>query len=106
MAYQQGEGFELIDLINKVEQWADDRNLIEGSDPKSQFHKLIQEAAELSESICKGKDATDDVGDVLVVLIILAKQLKLNIVDCLAFSYDEIKDRKGRMLNGVFHKEV
>ncbi|MNZ76083.1 hypothetical protein D3C78_945780 [compost metagenome] len=105
MTYQLGEGNELIVLMNEVEKWAEARNLIEGSTPHAQFHKLIQEAAELSESICKGKDATDDIGDVFVVLIILAKQLGLNIVDCLAFSYDEIKDRKGKMVNGVFVKE-
>lgn len=88
-----------------VEQWAKDRNLIEGSTPKDQFHKLIQECAELSESLCKGKDAKDDIGDILVVLIIIAKQLDLCIIDCLAHAYDEIKDRKGIMREGVFIKE-
>ena len=88
-----------------VEQWAKDRNLIAGSTPKDQFHKLVQEAAELSESLCKGKDAKDDLGDILVVLIIIAKQLDLELVDCLAHAYDEIKDRKGEMIDGVFIKE-
>ena len=88
-----------------VEQWAKDRNLVEGSTPKDQFHKLIQECAELSESLCKGKDAKDDIGDILVVLIIIAKQLDLCIIECLAHAYDEIKDRKGKMREGVFIKE-
>ena len=84
-----------------VEQWAKDRNLIAGSTPKDQFHKLIQEAAELSESLCKGKDAKDDLGDILVVLIIIAKQLDLELIDCLAHAYEDIKDRKGKMVDGV-----
>ena len=88
-----------------VEQWAKDRNLIAGSSPKDQFHKLIQECSELSESLCKGEDAKDDLGDILVVLIIIAKQLDLCLIDCLAFAYEEIKDRKGVMIDGMFIKE-
>ena len=88
-----------------VLQWAKDRNLIEGSNPKDQFHKLIQECAELSESICKGNDVDDDIGDILVVLIILSEQLGVNPVSCLADAYYEIKDRKGVMRDGIFIKE-
>lgn len=94
------------DLKWKVESWAEARNLISGSTPKDQFHKLIQECAELSDNICKGRDATDDVGDVLVVLIIMAKQLGLDLVKCLDHAYNDIKDRKGRMIDGVFVKEA
>lgn len=88
----------------KVIQWAKDRNLIEGSDPKQQFHKLIQECAELSESLCKGKDASDDIGDVTVVLLIMCEQLGLDFEACLAKAYDDIKDRKGVMRDGIFIK--
>lgn len=89
----------------KVESWAQDRNLIEGSTPKDQFHKLIQECAELSENLCKGKDTTDDIGDILVVLIIITKQLGLDLTQCLSHAYEDIKDRKGKMIDGVFVKE-
>ena len=94
------------DLITKVQQWAIDRNLVEGSDAKSQFHKLIQECGELSDSICKDKNASDDIGDILVVLIIICQQLKLDLAECLAVAYDDIKDRKGIMKDGVFIKEA
>lgn len=94
------------DLIQKVEQWAEARNLVKGSDAKNQFHKLIQECGELSDSICKQKDASDDVGDILVVLIILCQQLGLNLEECLEVAYDDIKDRKGVMIDGVFIKEA
>ena len=46
----------MINLIRKVLSWASDRNLIKGSTPHAQFHKLIQECAELSDNMCKGKD--------------------------------------------------
>lgn len=105
MTYEDVQAIRFITLLSLVGKWAEDRNLIEGSKPKDQFHKLIQESAELSESLCKGKDATDDIGDILVVLIILAKQLGLDLVDCLDYAYNEIKDRKGVMKDGIFIKE-
>ena len=36
-----------------ISQWHKDRNLIEGSTDKDQYLKLIQEAGELSDNICK-----------------------------------------------------
>lgn len=92
-------------LIESVKSWAKDRNLIEGSTPKDQCLKLVQEVGELSDSLCKGKPAIDDIGDCIVVLIILAEQLGLSVEDCLYHSYQEIKDRKGRMQNGIFIKQ-
>lgn len=38
-------------------------------------------------------------------LVIIAAQLGLSFEGCVAAAYDEIKDRKGRMVNGVFIKE-
>ena len=52
-----------------IGQWHRDRNLIDGSSDKDQYMKLIQEAGELSDSLCKGKDIKDDIGDMMVVLI-------------------------------------
>ena len=37
-----------------ISQWHKDRNLIDGSTDKDQYLKLIQEAGELSDNICKG----------------------------------------------------
>jgi len=39
------------------------------------------------------------------VLTILATQNGLQIEDCIAQAYDEIKDRRGVMKDGVFVKE-
>ena len=93
------------ELIGKITQWHHDRNLIEGATDKDQYCKLIQEAGELSDSICKGKSVADDIGDMMVVLINIAERNGLSLADCLSKAWDDIKDRKGRMQDGVFIKE-
>jgi len=47
----------------------------------------------------------DAIGDVQVVLIILAAQYYLYVDDCLNTAYLQIKDRKGKTVNGIFIKE-
>jgi len=96
----------MITWVERIKQWHYDRNLIEGSDDKTQFAKLIQEAGELSDNICKGKDIRDDIGDMIVVLINIAERNKVSITECLEVAYNDIKDRKGRMVDGVFVKEA
>ena len=93
------------ELIKKVAQWHHDRNLIEGASDKDQFCKLIQEAGELSDSICKGKDVKDDIGDMIVVLINIAERNNVSLEECLLNAQDDIKDRKGKMVDGIFIKE-
>ena len=72
---------------------------------KDQLAKLIQEMGELSDNICKGKDVSDDIGDMMVVLINIAERNNLSIEHCLEVAYNDIKDRKGKMIDGVFVKE-
>lgn len=98
-------GITLQRLIADVRMWHYNRNLIIGSTDKDQFHKLIQECAELSDSLCKGKDIKDDIGDILVVLINIAERNRLTLQECLQVAYDDIKHRKGKMIDGVFVKE-
>jgi NTP pyrophosphatase (non-canonical NTP hydrolase) len=91
-----------------IRQWAQDRNLIEGSDLKSQFVKLIEEAGELANAIGKKNDIefADAIGDMFVVLTILAAQNRMHIEDCIDGAWQEIKDRKGKMLDGIFQKDA
>jgi len=90
-----------------IRRWAKDRNLIEGSTVQAQFVKLIEEIGELAEAIAKGRDGQfmDSIGDAFVVLTILAAQKDIEIEECIAHAWDEIKDRKGKMVNGTFVKE-
>jgi hypothetical protein len=98
-------GNDLVKLVGNVVSWHYERNLIKGSTDKDQYCKLIQEAGELSDSICKGKDVSDDIGDMLVVLINIAERNNLSLSACLERAWDDIKHRKGQMVDGVFIKE-
>ena len=90
-----------------IRQWAHARNLIEGSTPDRQIIKLFEEAEELEEAIIKDdrEEYIDAIGDCVVVLTIMAAQRGLNIEDCIGAAYEQIKDRKGRMVDGIFVKE-
>ena len=95
----------LMTLIKKVVQWHHDRNLIDGSTDKDQTLKLAQELGELSDSVCKGKDIRDDIGDMLVVMLNIAERNHVTLGECLERAWQDIKDRKGKMIDGIFVKE-
>lgn len=152
-------------LITNVQQWSIDRGL-DKADSKKQMLKLYEEFGELASGLAKGNKEVvkDSIGDVVVVLIILAQQQDLekisdfkfphgrlskqdimleasenvgiisNLVrrnlkceghivylisylrliakdenlkfeDCLLQAWNEIKDRKGKLIDGVWVKE-
>ena len=94
-----------MSVEDKIVLWHHNRNLIKGSTDKDQFMKLVQEMGELSDNICKGRDIRDDIGDIMVVLINIAERNGLSLQECLEVAYNDIKDRKGRMVEGVFVKD-
>ena len=91
---------------NKIIMWAYQRNLND-AEPAKQMLKLMEEVGELASGLAKdNKDVViDSIGDIYVVLTILALQLNLNIEKCIDMAYEQIKDRKGKLINGVFVKE-
>ena len=153
-------------LITNVQQWSIDRGL-DKADSKKQMLKLYEEFGELASGLAKGNKEVvkDSIGDVVVVLIILAQQQGIesisdfNIIcnhlqpnnlmpkasetiglislqvrwtkdeieelivrlisylrtiakyeglkfeDCLSQAWNEIKDRKGKLIDGVWVKE-
>ena len=97
----------LSELVALIQNWAWDRNLIDGSTPNAQMLKLMEEVGELAGGVCKDKADVikDSIGDVFVVLTIIAAQMGWSIEECVQAAYAEIKDRKGRMVQGVFVKE-
>ena len=95
----------MIERTNDIRQWHRDRNLIDGATDKDQLAKLIQEMGELSDNICNGKDIKDDIGDMIVVLINIAERNNVSITECLNQAWHDIKDRKGKMIDGIFVKE-
>ena len=94
-------------ITELIENWAEARNLIKGSKPEKQMIKTMEEVTELIDAITNGSefDIMDAIGDVAVTLIIIARQCGFSFDTCLIHAYNEIKDRKGKMVNGIFVKE-
>jgi hypothetical protein len=95
----------LEQLEMRIVLWHRDRNLIEGSTDAAQHTKLVEEVKELETNILLSQPVIDDIGDCLVVLINIAERNGLSLFDCLSHAYNDIKDRKGKMVDGVFVKE-
>ena len=93
-------------LVKLVEKWSIDRDLHEAESSK-QMLKTLEELGEVASALAKNKpeELKDGIGDVIVTLIILAQQQGLSVEECLEYAYNEIKNREGKMVNGVFVKE-
>ena len=93
-------------LIGKVEKWFIDRNL-HSLNGAGQLTKLTEEVRELEDAFISEDRAKeiDAVGDIMVVLIGYCLQRNLSLQMCLESAYEEIKDRKGKVIDGVFVKE-
>ncbi len=92
-------------LEPKIIKWAEDRGIFHCSDPKTQVLKTVSEVGELADSVAAGRCVKDDIGDIIVTLVLLAEMHETTIGECLEVAYDEIKGRKGRMVNGTFVKD-
>ena len=82
------------------------------TDPKIQWMRITEEVGEIRDVLLKPTKFTepqaalkDAIGDTLVTIIVLAHQLDLDVTECLGIAYEEIKNRKGKMINGTFVKE-
>ena len=97
---------DMNELVIAVEQWFVDRGL-DKADPTKQMLKLFEEASEIASGMARNDidEIKDGIGDTLVVLIGLSMQMGFSINECLNIAYNEIKDRKGKLINGVFVKE-
>lgn len=95
-----------MDLEEKIIQWHKDRNLIDGSSDSQQFGKLLEEVDELRGNIEHSQPVVDDIGDIIVVLINIAHRNKLTLWECMYHAYNDIKYRKGKMVDGIFVKEA
>ena len=96
------------ELIENVKFWADNKGILKAENAPKQMMKVIEELGETAGAIAKNKatdEIQDGIGDTFVTLIILAYQLGLEPADCLEAAWNEIKDRKGKTVNGVFVKE-
>lgn len=108
-------------LIRNVEQWANEKGIADYENWDKQFMKFQEEAFELYKEMAlhdaRLKDKNIDIyiydkeemklemGDVLVTLIILAKQQDIELSECLRLAWNKIKNRRGKTIDGQFVKE-
>lgn len=91
-----------------VIEWARERNLLKKENSHAQLLKTFEEMGEVARAVLKSDEVglIDGIGDVLVTLIILAEINDLNLEMCLSHAYHEIKNRKGKTVNGSFIKDA
>ena len=94
-------------LISNVVIWADEKQLLKPENSLKQFTKVVEEVGEVASALARNQqeELKDGIGDVIVTLIILAEQQGLTLKECLGAAWDEIKDRRGKTVNGAFIKE-
>lgn len=95
-------------LEQKIIQWSTDRGIIQHSTPAAQTLKAVSEMGELADNIIKGRHeaARDDIGDIIVCLVNVAHMIGSDVEECLGVAWNDIKDRKGRMVaGGAFVKD-
>ena len=90
-----------------VEQWFVDRGL-DKRDGSGQLEKLQEEVDELKQAYIEANrdEEKDAVGDTLVSLMGYCLQRELDIEECLSIAYNNIKNRTGKVVDGVFVKDV
>ena len=115
------------ELTELVIEWAKERSIFAKSNPISQLEKTQEELDETMVALKRLKaaqenpsldfvdeeeeislslfEAKDGIGDMLVTIIILAEMVGFDTTECLEAAYNEIKNRKGKMVNGFFVKE-
>lgn len=78
-------------LITNVQQWSIDRGL-DKADSKKQMLKLYEEFGELASGLAKGNKEVvkDSIGDVVVVLIILAQQQGIRQISYFCIIFDNL----------------
>lgn len=115
-------------LEQEVIKWAEEKGIFTNSNPLKQFSKTLEEVQELGDALeeqnfldklhARGMDyhsfesqfnnqnaIEDAIGDIMVTLIIQAKMQGVCLGTCLHAAYNVIKNRTGKMVDGVFVKQ-
>lgn len=94
-----------LDII----RWSEQRRIIPNSTPLAQAIKAVEEINELVDALHDGNkaEAIDAVGDATVCLLNVCALMDVNLTDCLAHAYEQIKNRRGTLGDdGIFVKEA
>ena len=133
MVAREKKSINYEELSALVLQWGEDKGIFAKSTPLRQLDKTQEELDETKEALQKLASLTDQeilseklltddpdtldleedalaeakdgIGDMLVTIILLAKMVDMDTVDCLQSAYDVIKKRTGKMVNGQFVKD-
>ena len=107
----EAHGMGYINTITDIIQWGRDKGL---NDPKAQLNKVIEEIGEIAHEITRNHydlnaidqpdELVDALGDSFVTLLILSDILGVDPLDAMSAALEEIKDRKGKTVNGTFVK--
>lgn len=93
-------------LVSLVWEWFEKKGL---KDPVMQMVKVQEEVGELARQISRNKlhdpETEDALGDILVTIIGMCHHLHYHPAHALALAYNEIKDRKGKVVEGSFVKD-
>lgn len=97
------------ELIKKVEAWGEEKGIVDPSNTDKQFMKFMEEVFEFKTLLdleiinfvgnggyIKFDDTKMEFGDVLVTLVILAKQLGLDWEECLSMAYEKNQGSQGQ----------
>ncbi|AAF43509.1 DNA binding protein [Streptococcus phage 7201] len=98
------------ELITKINEWAISHGLDKGN-PKIEWMKVTEEVGEIRDVFLRPSDfenpemaLKDAIGDSIVTLVVLCLQLDYDVEECLKIAYNNIKDRKGIMIDDNFVK--
>ena len=133
MVAREKKSINYEELSALVLQWGEDKGIFAKSTPLRQLDKTQEELDETKEALQKLASLTDQeilseklltddpdtldleedalaeakdgIGDMLVTIILLAKMVDMDTVDCLQSAYDVIKKRTGKMVDGQFVKD-
>lgn len=109
------------DLRDLVSRWAECRGIIDSTpfSVKAQLGKVAEELGELTAAYntlvnfeCVGNDqllqneVELELGDVFVTLIVTSECMGIDPLHAMHKAYEKIKNRKGKMVGGVFVKET
>ena len=96
-----------LKMFENIRNWAQTRGLYDEGNSHTQYVKLQEEAGELAKALLDNDkmEIMDAIGDMVVVLTNLAHLQETTIESCIAQAYNEIKNRKGSMINGTFVKD-
>ena len=92
----------------RIIDWGHARNITTPDCAPYQLGKIMEEVGETAGAFLRKdrKALCDGIGDSLVTLILFAVQNGFTPEECLDAAWEEIKDRTGKKVEGVFVKDL